>query len=70
MKLLSIQSSVRKEGSISRLLSADFLSTLEARATAPVVQRDVGLNPPVHPTELWTKASYMPPEERTDDSTD
>lgn len=66
MKLLSIQSSVRKQGSISRSLSADFLSAIKSRMTVPVVQRDVGINPPAHPTELWTAANYTPPEERTD----
>ena len=66
MKLLEIQSSARQQGSISRLLSQEFgefyqkyYSKLERK------QRDVGTNPPAHPTELWTKANYISPEQRT-----
>lgn len=67
MKVLSIQSSVRKEGSISRLLSAEFLSLIEARMTEPCSHRDVGSDPPDHPTELWTAANYIEPAARTDE---
>lgn len=28
-------------------------------------QRDVGMNPPAHPTALWTTANYIPPDRRT-----
>jgi len=66
MKLLEIQSSVRQEGSISRLLSDEFIQAW--KTTHSEIQhkrRDVGINPPAHPTELWTKANYMTPEERS-----
>ena len=66
MKLLEIQSSVRQENSISRALSEEFLQVW--RTTHSNVQykkRDVGVNPPAHPTGLWTQANYMSPEERS-----
>ncbi len=66
MKLLEIQSSVRKEGSISRTLNREFVQAWQANH--PETQhrfRDVGMNPPTHPTELWATANYTPPESRT-----
>lgn len=66
MKLLEIQSSVRQEGSISRLLSDEFIQAW--KTTHSEIQhkrRDVGINPPTHPTGLWTKANYLSPEERS-----
>ncbi len=66
MKLLAIQSSVRFEGSISRALSEEFIQTLQAKYPAiQRKQRDVGIDPPPHPTALWTQANYLPPEERS-----
>lgn len=66
MKLLEIQSSVRQEGSISRNLSQEFIQAWEtAYSKTQHRKRDVGVNPPAHPTELWTKANYMPPEARS-----
>jgi FMN-dependent NADH-azoreductase len=66
MKLLEIQSSVRQEGSISRTLSEEFIQAWQtAHSEIQHKQRDVGINPPPHPTGLWTKANYMPPEERS-----
>jgi FMN-dependent NADH-azoreductase len=66
MKLLEIQSSVRQEGSISRALSAEFIQAWQTtHAKIEYKQRDVGLNPPNHPTGLWTKANYMPPQDRS-----
>jgi FMN-dependent NADH-azoreductase len=70
MKLLEIQSSVRQEGSISRTLSEEFIQAWQT--AQPEIQhkkRDVGINPPAHPTELWTKANYMPSEERSPEMT-
>lgn len=64
MKLLEIQSSVRQEGSISRKLSQEFIQTW-GRPKTQYRKRDVGVNPPAHPTELWTKANYMPLETRS-----
>lgn len=66
MKLLEIQSSVRQSGSISRHLSQEFIQAWEtADAKTQHKKRDVGVNPPAHPTELWTKANYLPPEARS-----
>jgi FMN-dependent NADH-azoreductase len=66
MKLLEIQSSVREEGSISRTLSEGFIQAWQtAHAEIQHKKRDVGINPPAHPTGLWTKANYMPSEERS-----
>ena len=66
MKLLEIQSSVRQEGSISRLLSDEFIQAWKTvHSEIQHKWRDVGINPPAHPTELWTKANYLPPEERS-----
>lgn len=53
MKLLEIQSSVRVEKSISRLLSQQFVQTWQAiNPDRQHKQRDVGINRPPHPTEL------------------
>ncbi|GFE70921.1 FMN-dependent NADH-azoreductase [Chroococcus sp. FPU101] len=70
MKLLEIQSSVRQEGSISRSLSNEFVQAWQTLHSETQHQkRDVGLNPPAHPTELWTKANYILPEERSSEMT-
>lgn len=66
MNLLEVQSSVREQESISRRLSDEFIQVWQT--THPSVQhvfRDVGVNPPAHPTELWTKGNYTPSEART-----
>lgn len=66
MNLLEIQSSVRLEKSISRTLSNQFIH--DWKTTHLDTQhklRDVGINPPAHPTELWTIANYTPPEARS-----
>lgn len=66
MKLLEVQSSVRQEGSISRTLSDEFIQAWKTtHSEMQHKRRDVGINPPAHPTELWTKANYLPPEERS-----
>ena len=66
MKLLEIQSSARQQGSISRLLSREFIEVWKSHHSAiEYKQRDVGNNPPAHVTELWTKANYLAPEQRT-----
>lgn len=66
MKLLEIQSSVRKENSVSRTLSDEFIQAWQTdRPNIQYKLRDVGINPPSHPTGLWAKANYMPPEERS-----
>ena len=66
MKILEIQSSARQKGSISRLLSQEFLAELkESVSTIEHKQRDVGSQPPSHVDQLWTKANYFEPKERT-----
>lgn len=66
MKLLEIQSSVRLEKSISRALSHEFIGALQnLHPDLQHQQQDVGTNPPAHPTELWTTANYLPPENHT-----
>ncbi len=71
MKLLKIQCSVRREGSISRSLSNNFVQALQAKnSSIQHKKRDVGLEPPKHPNQLWTKANYTPPEERSPEMTD
>ncbi|MEO1520661.1 MAG: NAD(P)H-dependent oxidoreductase [Cyanobacteria bacterium J06633_2] len=66
MKLLEIQASVREVGSISRSLSDEFVKSWQAAHSGTQHQkRDVGKNPPEHPTDLWVKANYTLPEERS-----
>lgn len=66
MKLLEVQSSARQIGSISRLLSQEFIETWKNYHPAiDYKQRNVGSKPPAHVTELWTKANYLEPERRT-----
>ncbi|NER08775.1 MAG: NAD(P)H dehydrogenase [Okeania sp. SIO3C4] len=66
MKLLEIQSSVREVGSISRSLSDEFVQSLQTvHSGAQHQRRDVGNNPPKHPTDLWVKANYTLPEKRS-----
>lgn len=66
MKLLEIQSSVRTSNSISRTLSREFIQIWQNfHPDGQHKQQDVGMNPPAHPTELWTTANYSPPESRT-----
>lgn len=66
MKLLEIQSSVRLEQSISRALSHEFVQAWQNFYPAGQhKQRDVGMNPPAHLTELWTTANYVPSDNRT-----
>ena len=66
MKLLEIQSSVRQEGSISRSLSAEFIRAWQtSHASIKHQKRDVGIEPPNHPNQLWTEANYTLPKERS-----
>lgn len=66
MKLLEVQSSVQLGQSISRVLSHEFIQTWrKSYPDGQHKQRDVGMTPPAHPTELWTTANYMPLDSRT-----
>lgn len=70
MKLLEIQSSVRQEGSVSRSLSDEFVKAWQkVRVGTQHQKRDVGINPPAHPTGLWTKANYTLPADRSPEMT-
>jgi FMN-dependent NADH-azoreductase len=68
MKLLSVQSSVRLEHSISRTLSLEFAQAWQKfHPDGEHRLRDVGKNPPAHPTELWAAANYTLPDNRIQD---
>ena len=73
MKLLEVQSSVRRDGSVSRALSDEFIQAWQGHQTIKAQiqhrQRDVGFEPPAHPTALWTQANYTPPEARSPEMT-
>lgn len=60
MKLLEIQSSARQAGSLSRILSNEFIQ--EKKTTSPTIehkQRDVGMQAPEPPNALWTEANLI-----------
>lgn len=64
---LYVTASVREHGSQSSRLGQIFCDELKAaNSDATFVHRDVGLNPPPHPTHNYTVANYTPPEERTE----
>jgi FMN-dependent NADH-azoreductase len=65
MRLLEIQSSVRQDGSISRMLSHEFIQAWRAHRSIEHRTRDLGVSPPAHPTALWATANYLPPGERS-----
>jgi len=66
MNLLEIQSSARQQGSISRLLSQEFIKAWQTSySTVQHQKRDVGNYPPPYITELWTKANYLDPQQRS-----
>lgn len=66
MKVLEIDCSVREAGSVSRQLTAEFIARLKGRyPDLDHHTRDVGLNPPQHPTAAFMWANYTPPNERT-----
>lgn len=66
IKLLEIQASVREVGSISRSLSEHFIAAWQQiQGEIQYQKRDVGINPPAHPTALWTQANYTATEERS-----
>ena len=55
MKLLEIQASARQQGSISRLLSQEFIEMwCQYHPTIEHKQRDVGFDTPSHINQLWT----------------
>lgn len=65
---LFVTASVRTEGSKSSELGQFFRDALAAKdPQATFSARDVGINPPPHPTHAYTVANYTPPEDRTPD---
>ena len=66
MKVLHIDSSIRNERSVSKELSAYFMTTLHARfGELPVDYLDLSVDTPAHPSALFVQGNYTPPEERT-----
>ncbi|PWG61806.1 FMN-dependent NADH-azoreductase [Spiribacter halobius] len=64
-RILHIDASARKTRSLSRDLSAHFVSELRlARPEVEVVYRDVGTNPPPFVTEAWIAAAFTDPSQR------
>lgn len=64
--LLHINSSVRDTGSISRQLTAEFLSKWKtARPADLVVERDLAVNPVPHLNEQMMGAFFTPAEKRS-----
>lgn len=64
--LLCINSSVRGDGSKSRLLVDKFADTWrDHHPGETIVWRDVGRSPPSHPSAGYITANYTPPEKRT-----
>jgi len=64
--LLHINSSVRDTGSISRQLTAEFLSKWKTERSADlVVERDLAVNPVPHLSEQTMGAFFTPAEKRS-----
>lgn len=70
MKVLHIDSSIRNERSVSKELSAFFMTTLHARlGKLPVDYLDLSVDTPSHPSALFVQGNYTPPEDRTPEMT-
>jgi len=65
--ILTVNSSPKTEGSISRDLVERFVDKWRAQNTASVVARDVGTTPPPHLDEATIGAFYTPEDARSDD---
>ncbi|MGG8496088.1 FMN-dependent NADH-azoreductase [Tenacibaculum sp. TC6] len=65
MNILRIDSSVRIENSKSRELTDYFIKTLLNQQHFHIKIRDVGMNPPMFPSDAFIKANYTLPENRT-----
>lgn len=61
-KVLQINASARRAGSITRDLTAEIVARVEG---AEVLNRDLGQTPVDQITEDWVGASFTPPTERT-----
>ena len=68
MNILHIDCSVRDERSISKHLSALFVSQLTDKFDHAVIEYlDLSANTPTHPTALFIKGNYTSPAERTEE---
>lgn len=65
MKILRIDSSVRIQGSKTRMLTDHFLGRLKTHSKYTLKSRDVGIHPPKFPTDEFIKANYTPKPNRT-----
>ena len=65
--ILTLNSSPKTEGSVSRNLIERFVDKWRAESTASVVARDVGTTPPPHLDEATIGAFYTPEDARSDD---
>lgn len=65
--LLVIQSSPKSSASVTRDLTAGFISQWQSKnPEGQVISRDVGLNPPAHLTEETIGAFYTPEDQRSE----
>lgn len=65
--ILHIDSSARKERSISRALAKEFTSQWHTKYTTDkVIYRDIGSKPPEFISGNWIEAVFTPDEKRTD----
>lgn len=66
--LLLVNSSARKNRSLSRQLGETFLESWKAtNGSGKITIRDVGMNPPAAVTEEWIAAAFAEPTELTDE---
>jgi len=66
--ILQIDSSARKQRSVSRALSKEFKSQWLAKYSKDkFIYRDIGSTPPEYISENWIAAVFTPEEERTDE---
>ncbi len=66
--ILNLDASVRKERSLTKALSKEFVSQWREKFPEDkFIYRDIGLNPPAFISEDWIAAVSTPREERTDE---
>ena len=66
MHVLRVDSSVRKDGSLSRKIGDAFMEALQkTHPTVKLTERDVGLNPPSIITSDWVAAAFTPEADRS-----
>ncbi|MGV7220751.1 MAG: FMN-dependent NADH-azoreductase [Nitrospinales bacterium] len=64
--ILQIDVSARKRGSLTRELSQRFLEEwLKGCPSTEIIQRDIGVEPPVAISEDWIAAAFTPEHKRT-----